>query len=171
MAVYLKPCTGCPLRHGCEQREDFRRRVRGLGLRSATFNCEKLAGALQLGTRVVIRHPIAVEYDTGYGSFGEYKIVHVEVPATITGNGRAEFSCVVDRDALLASTRERDGDDSKIDIYRFRKTMPARRIVRFLNEPRRRLCTQCGNAKLPNGTCDGRREQACENLFDIQPTT
>lgn len=55
MSVYLKPCTGCPLRDGCEQRDDFRKRVRGLGLRSATFNCDRLKAAIAPGIGVLLR--------------------------------------------------------------------------------------------------------------------
>lgn len=151
MAVYLKPCTGCPIREGCKQRDEFRRRVKGLGLRSATFNCDRLKKAIEPGTRALIPHPIKVEYG----------VVYENLPATITGSGVDDFSCVIDRDALVAAIEAQGGEDiDKVDTYRFRKTMKARRIVRFLFEPRRKLCA-CGKVRLPDGTCDKRPTEDC----------
>jgi hypothetical protein len=161
MSVYLKPCTGCPLRQGCVQRDEFRRRVAGLGLRSATFNCDRLKNAIVPGTRVAVSHPISVEVGGGYEG-PEYRIIREDLPATITGSGRDYFSCVVDRDALATAIAKHGGvDEDKIDTYRFRKTMSARRIVRFLDEPRRPLCG-CGNVRLPGGRCDSRGGVECE---------
>lgn len=159
MAVYLRPCNGCPLRNGCEQRDDFRKRVAGLGLRSATFDCERLKLALAPGTRITVNHPITVE-TSGY--FGEpcHDVVRVELPATILGSGRDEFHCVIDRDALLAAIDEHEADAERADTYRFRKTMSHRRIVRFLDEPRRSFC-ECGRPRLLDGTCDKRPDEQC----------
>lgn len=162
MSVYLKPCTGCPLRAGCEQRDEFRRRVAGLGLRSATFNCERLKRALTPGTRVSIAQPITVE-TSGYSGEPCIDVVREVVPATIINGGRDDFSCVVDRDALLAAIQKHEGDEEKIDTYRFRKTMQARRIVNFLDEPRRLLCG-CGHVRLLDGSCDKRQTEDCFEL-------
>jgi len=159
MAVYLRPCTGCPLRVGCKQRDEFRQRVAGLGLRSATFNCALLKSALAPGTRIVVRHPIGVE-TSGYSGEPYYDIVRVELPATIIGSGRDDFSCVIDRDALVAAIEEHEADADKLDIYRFRKTMKHTRIVRFLDEPRRAL-SPCGRPKRPDGKCDLRADESC----------
>lgn len=166
MSVYLKPCTGCPLRDGCEQRDDFRKRVRGLGLRSATFNCDRLKAAIAPGTRIVISHPITVEMGGGYYSGPQYDILREDLPATIVSSGVDDFSCVIDRSALAEAIElnEAEGAD-KIDTYRFRKTMPARRIVRFLDEPKRRICG-CGKVVLPGGGCDKKSEEDCWNLND-----
>jgi hypothetical protein len=161
MPVYLRPCRGCPLRHGCEQRDEFRKRVSGLGLRSATFDCKRLASAIEPGTRVVVSHPIKVE-TCGYSGESCYDIVRAEVPATIVGSGRDAFSCVIDRDALLAAIEAQEGDATNIDTFRFRKTMKASRIIRFLDEPRRAL-SACGRPKLPGGQCDLREAENCCN--------
>jgi len=160
MAVYIKPCTGCPLRAGCEQRDEYRRRVAGLGLRSATFNCDRLKEAIAPGTRVVISHPITVESGGDY--YGpQFDIIREDLPATITGSGVDEFSCVIDRDALVAAIELQEGEGlDKVDTYRFRKTMKARRIVRFLDEPKRRTCDG-GRWVLPNGCCDKRPDEDC----------
>jgi len=162
MAVYLRPCTGCPLRSGCEQRDEFRKRVSGLGLRSATFNCSRLKAALEPGTRIVVRHPIKVAGGGDHYYSPEYDIVRVELPATITSSDRDDFSCVIDRDALVAAVEENEADPEKIDVYRFRKTMKHSRIVRFLDEPRRAL-SACGRPKLPGGQCDLREAEDCCN--------
>lgn len=164
MSVYLKPCTGCPLREGCKQRDEFRRRVKGLGLRSATFNCDHLKKAITPGTRILVSHPIRVEISGSEWTGPEYDIVRKDLPATITGSDRDEFSCVIDRDALLAAVAAEEGEDTdKVDTYRFRKTMKARRIVKFLHEPRRKLCA-CGKVRLPDGSCDKRPTEDCYNV-------
>lgn len=163
MAVYIKPCTGCPLRAGCEQRDEYRRRVAGLGLRSATFNCDHLKKAIAPGTRILVSHPIRVEVGGSEWTGPEYDIIRKDLPATITGSSCDEFSCVVDRDALLAAVIAEEGEDAdKVDTYRFRKTMKVRRIVRFLDEPRRSLCG-CGKVRLADGTCDKRPTEDCWN--------
>lgn len=137
MAVYLKPCNGCPLRAGCEQRDEFRRRVAGLGLRTATFNCAKLDERLAPGTRIVIKHPVKGETSEPY----EYDISYYEVPATITSSKDGEFACVIDleplKEVIDVYAVEGDQDPNKT---RFRKYMKHRRIVRFLDEPKRRIC-------------------------------
>lgn len=158
MAVYLKPCTGCPLREGCEQRNDFRKRVSGLGLRSATFNCQRLKAALAPGTRIVVKHPIAVEVDSYYG---DTEIFYEDLPATITSSHVDEFSCVIDRNALLQAIEDLEGEGAdKVDTYRFRKTLKARRIIRFLDEPRRGFCS-CGRVKSADGSCERRPTEEC----------
>ncbi len=166
MAVYLKPCTGCPLREGCQQRDDFRGRVKGLGLRSVTFNCDRLTTSLTPGTRIVVKHPIVVKTDDGY--YGPASAtIYAELPATINSSGLDEFSCVIDRDALLAAIEKQGGDQSdKVDTYRFRKTMLARRIVRFLDEPKRDFC-DCGHVKAIDGRCERRAGESC---FATTPT-
>jgi hypothetical protein len=171
MSVYLKPCTGCPIREGCEQRDEFRRRVKGLGLRSATFNCERLKKALQPGTRVVISHPITVASGGDHYYGPEFEIVREDLPATIVSADSDEFSCVIDRDALVKAIEGQEGEGAdKVDTYRFRKTMKARRIVRFLNEPRRSLC-DCGKVRLTDGTCDKRPTEDCFSLTSTNRET
>jgi len=160
MSVYLKPCTGCPLRSGCEQRDDFRKRVSGLGLRSATFNCGRLRLALSPGTRITISHPIAALSDREHAYSPEFEIIRVDLPATITSSKDDKFSCVVDRDALLAAIEDHEADAEKVDIYRFRRAMSHRRIVKFLDEPRRTIC-ECGHVRLADGRCDRRPDDSC----------
>ncbi len=164
MAVYLKPCTGCPLREGCEQRNAFRKLVSGLGLRSATFNCDRLKSAIAPGTRILVSHPIRVETGRSYYEGPQYEIIREDLPATIIHSGRDDFSCVIDRDALRTAIEDNGGEEAEpIDTYRFRRTMNARRIVGFLDEPKRRICG-CGNAVLPNGDCDKRPNAECFNV-------
>jgi len=173
MSVYLKPCTGCPLREGCEQRNEFRRRVSGLGLRSATFNCDRLKDAIAPGTRVLVSHPIAVDAGGTWYNGPEIRIIRADLPATITNSDRDKFSCVIDRDSLLEAIEDHGGDGAEnADTYRFRKTMGARRIIRFLDEPRRRICG-CGNAVLPSGDCDRKPDVDCwmQHCADVNPAT
>lgn len=89
--------------------------------------------------------------------------IRKDLPATITSSDREEFSCVIDRDALLAAIEHEEGEDAaKVDTFRFRKTMKARRIVRFIDEPKRRICG-CGNVALPGGGCDKKSDKDCWN--------
>lgn len=154
MAVRINPCFGCPLRHGCERRAEFASRVRGLGLRSATFDCDRLAEALQPGTRIEIAAPIR-----SYAKFGDdYTITRAHVPATITTNRRTEFACVVDREPLKAAMHTCGDEETDVDRVRFRRTMRHSRIVRFLDEPKRTLC-EFGNPCAPDGKCDSRGDE------------
>lgn len=171
MGVYLKPCTGCPLRDGCKLRDEFRRRVNGLGLRSATFRCDVLAKALSPGTRIIVSHPITVETGGDYHSGPQYDVVREDLPATITSSDCDEFSCIIDREALVAAIEAQEGEGlDKVDTYRFRKTMKARRIVRFLDEPKR---CQCDGHRwlLPSGGCDKRPDEDCSCAFTRQYKT
>lgn len=149
MAVRINPCFGCPLRAGCEQRSSFAARVRGLGLRSATFTCDKLSAALAPGRRVVVTMP-TFSYDS-YDH--EVTSGRREVKATIHSSHGNEFACVVDQSDIDKMVEDEvvaeNADPKKI---RWRKTMRHSRIVRFLDEPHwtRR---NCGNLVSPDGAC------------------
>lgn len=163
MAVYIRPCVGCPLREGCDLRADFRRKVHGLGLRSATFNCSILEAELRPGRRIIVLQPIAVYVGCDAYEGEQRDIVRVEVPATILSAKADVFSCVVDREALLKETEALNHAEEidKIDTFRFRKAMRVARIVRFLDEPDANLC-KAGRPTWPhlNG-CDRRPEEVC----------
>lgn len=152
MAVRINPCFGCPIKAGCSLRDDFRKRVSGLGLRSATFRCSRIEDALAPGTRISIEHPFRAAGDNFYG---DYNIVRHEVPATISSSSGHMFSCIVDRDVLVDLLENYEGSETDPDKVRFRKTMRHSRIVKFLDEPKRRLCDN-GNPILPSGDCDQR---------------
>lgn len=149
MGVYIKPCRGCPLRDGCEQKADFSKRVAGLGLRSVTFKCDLLAAEIRKGRRVVIHQPILGErgpWDDPY----DVKIGRKEVSATVTYvDGAYRFSAIVDP-GQMTEDESKDGGD--LDKYRFRKRMFHGRLVRFLDEPDASFC-QSGQL-LRDGKCD-----------------
>lgn len=157
MAVRINPCFGCPLRVGCDLRADYAKRVRGLDLRSATFNCEKLYVSLAAGTRIEIAAPVRdyrvtpTSDDHGF----EFEITRFNVPATITGGKLYQFTCVVDREPLKAAMEKCGDFETDVDRVRFRKTMKHSRIVRFLDEPKRPRC-DFGNPITPEGKCDVR---------------
>lgn len=137
----INPCFRCPLRHGCEQRAEFQRRVVGLGARSVTFACAKLAAELRPGRRVAIKHPAAVPCR---GDDDGYTIEHIKVAATITAvDSGMRFSSVVDPTPEVF-----DGDDK----YRFRRKQAHYRILRFLDEPDLKLC-DAGNVQ-HDGKCE-----------------
>lgn len=157
MSVRINPCFGCPLRVGCDQRAEFSRRVRGLGLRSATFNCDRLAEALTMGTRIEISAPVRdyrlspTSEDHGF----EYEITRFLVPATITTKNPTTFACTIDREPLKAAMDKCGDRETNVDRVRFRKTMRHSRIVRFLDEPKRTFCN-LGNVRRPDGGCEAR---------------
>ena len=163
MAVRLNPCFGCPLGKSCELKADFKSRVSGLGLRSATFRCPKLKDALAVGTRIEIAAPVRdyTKYSGGDGEFGfEYDITRVLVPATIVGCNDHKFACIVDREPLLAAMLKHGDRETNVDTVRFRKYMRHSRIVRFLDEPKVAMC-KFGNPILPSGRHDV-REGECD---------
>jgi len=165
MSVRINPCFGCPLRVGCEQRADFAKRVRGLGLRSATFNCERLAAALTMGTRIEIAAPVRDYRYGGSEDHGfEYSITRFNVPATITTQNPTTFACTIDREPLKTAMEKCGDGETDVDRVRFRKTMRHSRIVRFLDEPKRTFC-EFGNVRKPEGGCDARNgECGCQQF-------
>jgi len=155
MSVRINPCFGCPLSKGCEQKSDYKRRVSGLGLRSATFRCAKLSEALSAGTRIEIAAPVR-DYTQSDGV--EFEIIRALVPATIIASKGHEFACIVDREPLLRAMRNRGDLETDVDKVRFRKYMRHARIVRFLDEPKAKLCAY-GNPILADGRHDVREGQ------------
>lgn len=150
MSVRINPCFGCPLRVGCDQRAVFAKRVHGIGLRSATFNCDRLSAAITPGTRIVLNVPI----------MGEESISRHLLPATITSSKGNEFACVIDEAAIRDAYEDYAMDEAvPYTKARFRKTMRHSRIVKFLDEPKREMCSH-GNPILPGYACDA-REQPC----------
>lgn len=156
MGVRINPCHGCPLREGCEQRTEFRRRVSGLGLRSATFRCGRLDEALRPGRRIMISTP----YMEDRSSYWEpdYRVRHKAVPATITGAHDGTFTCTIDPGHVVGKI-DCDGaaDEESVEKYRFRRRMRAQRIIRFLDEPDQPICR---NGRVQrDGKCDSPREE------------
>lgn len=159
MSVRLNPCFGCPIfrgqkRDACAIRNEYRAKIAGLWLRSATFNCPTLAAKLKPGVRIKVRHPMQVESGSEYQ---EFDIQLHDLPATITTSKNNEFSCVVDRDAILELIEDDDKEGiATVDKYRFRKTMRHSRVVAFLDEPPREICSG-GNPINPDTlVCDRR---------------
>lgn len=149
MAVRLNPCFGCPLKDGCPDRDDWRRKVSGLGLASARFRCKRLADQVRLGRRIVITAPVF-----GEGDYGEYDMARQPVHATISSvYPDHRFSAIVDRgqieDMVLPGT-----DPNQV---RFRKRMRHSRIVQFLDEPDGTFC-KLGSLKAGD-ECDQRDGQ------------
>ena len=136
MGTYIKPCHGCPLRHDCELRDEWRQRLQGIGLRSATFNCPRLTAQLRVGRRVKINTVTGVHYDR----YGESHAKRQDVTATITGVQDTKFSCVVDPDYISLDPDDHAEDLRNIDRIRFRKTAPHTRIKAFLDEPDLATC-------------------------------
>ncbi len=167
MSVRINPCHGCFLRHAgnaeCDAtRAKIVKSVANIGLRSATFDCAVLASFVKIGARIVIWQPSFGPSDWGdeYGGYVEKK----KVSATITSaNSGGRFACVVDKgqideDELSAAVRDKN-------MVRFRKTMRHTRIVRFLDEPPRKIC-EFGNVIGDDGKCDcASGECACGRDF------
>lgn len=156
MAVHVKPCHGCPLGKGCQQRQEFRARVAGLGLRSATFNCQVLAEKLKPGTRIVVAVPVfgADEYGDEFHFAGRK-----EVEATITASKGNRFACLIDEkhQEFMVDNGGTLNDPSRV---RFRKMQNHTRIVRWLDEPLKAMC-EFGNVRRDSGGCDVPAGQEC----------
>lgn len=158
MAVRINPCHGCPLREGCEQRDEFRRRVRGLGLRSATFRCQKLDDALRQGRRIMVATPRI--RDCGSGYYPDHRVEMVAVPATITGSRDGEFTCVIDPGHVYGQMSYEGDEIPPDEKYRFRRKQRASRIIRFLDEPDMEVCKDGGRVQR-NGACDRPPGEIC----------
>jgi len=151
MSVRITPCYRCPLRDGCEQRDEFRRRAHLANATAIRFKCGRLAAALKPGTRIQIYQPFLDE--DGRGNYPE--IGSSKVSATILSTDGYRFSCLVDEDERIEERK-----------FRFRKMAPAYRIIEFLDEPAKDICS-CGNV-IENGICHAMAEDhpKCE-FFDF----
>jgi hypothetical protein len=120
-------------------------RVKGLGLTEVKFKCDRIAEALRPGRRIVIMRP--TEEDARR---------RVPAKATIIHTGAFElrklrFRCVVD-------------PSETADKYRWRKPMNHNRIVRFLDEPDRKICG-CGYI-IHDGKADtGAKDITCRDAL------
>ena len=148
--MIIKPCFRCPLRECCAEREEFRRRARGLGAVSVMFRCAKIEAALRPGRRIVVDSPVLSGTDPDWDA----RVIHVPVPATITGCDRTLFTCVVDPGTPGTE------DEPEKPIIRFRRRMGHHRIMRFLDEPDMELCSR-GRRIQRNGVCDRPRDEPC----------
>jgi hypothetical protein len=128
MAVYLKPCHGCPIGRDaeCTIRDEMRRRVSGLGLRSASFRCSRLAEEIRVGRRVRVSVVIAKQYHGPDGG----SIVRGAVKATVTGSHDGEFCFRIDEGEIKVNAIVREPEK-----IHYRGWTPVRRIVGFLDEP------------------------------------
>lgn len=168
MAVYLKPCHGCPIpaKVGDDRclakREEMRQKVSGLGLSSAKFNCEVLADHFKPGTRLTINTPVL-----RYGRYDDdgYNVSHVEVAATVLGFDGQRFQCVVDLEEMVRA-QEQDQSETVKDpkTLIFRKPLLPARVVRFLDEPIRPVC-QGGNVVVEDGKCD---QGSCLHCYPME---
>lgn len=89
----------------------------------------------------------------------QHDIRHIEVNATISNaRGDYSFSAVIDA-GQIGDIHFEDGEvaedltPEQINDRRFRKTQSHIRIVRFLDEPDRKLC-EIGNLMRPEGGCE-----------------
>ena len=157
MGVRITPCYRCPLRDGCQQREIYRQKASGTGAVSIRFKCKILADRLIPGVRVKIPHPVGM---TGYDPYGgEHTFFRsFPLPATILSSDGYNFSAVIDKDQT-----DEEGEPLK---NRFRRKMPAYRIVEFLDEPPRKICEQ-GNMLLEDGTCDTSSGCGCKAWYNL----
>jgi len=166
MSTRINPCHGCPVRDGCEQRDEFRRRVSGCGARSVTFRCERLTEALRPGRRVMISTP----YVDVRSDYDDWRMAQKAVPATISGSHEDKFTCTIDPGHVQGGlNNDGEEDPASLDKYRFRKRMRAQRIIRFLDEPDMPVCkngrVQRGGAcDAPDGGCYCENEKAVEAL-------
>lgn len=167
----IKPCRLCPIRVGCEKKEAFKKSVRGLGLRSATFRCDILASELRKGRRIQIIQPFAT-YGTGWDGEETTRIQRKTMSATITKvYPDHQFTCTVDKadfDSVsdVAIDAEKSADDWM--KKRFRRRQPHIRIVAFLDEPDQTVCEN-GNVG-PVGGCDTLGDCWCKQWAELGAT-
>lgn len=169
MAVYLKPCHGCPIprktddKRCLERRDEMRKKVSGLGLTSAKFDCKILADHFHQGRRITINTPY-MKNASSYWDDG-YVVAYAEVPATVIGFHQGKFQCAVDLEAMKYVHEELNVAENSKDASAFvyRKPMPPSRVVRFLDEPNRELC-KGGNVPINDGKCDRESCHICREM-------
>lgn len=161
--THIAPCTRCPLSAGCEHRDELRKKARGLGARSVRFNCDILKAEVRRGRRIVIMAPVVqdiriYDYDDRFDHpyFGK-----IEVNATIA-NVRPDYSfqAVIDAgqlptDGVVDGEYHEELTPEQVNARRFRRMQPHIRIIRFLDEPDRKVCA-LDNLMLPAGGCETR---------------
>lgn len=135
MMAYIAPCHGCPFRHGCAQRDEFKARTKGLGARHVRFACPVLDSELRPGRRIIMRARFMAPDENSYEDAMSFW--HGEVPATITAmRDNYKFSSIIDRDALTADQWDAVKERARMpELIHRRKAATHRRIVRLLDEP------------------------------------
>jgi len=162
MAVRLNPCFGCALKEGCAEREAWRKRVAGLGLRSATFRCAKLGAELRPGRRIEISTVYTANVHSQYSDHDTYDMGRKDVRATITYvDANGDFTCTIDPGQISEEEVTAGTDINKI---RFRRKMRPSRIKRFLFGPDWDVCKGGGHVIL-DGKCDG-ADRLCQCDID-----
>jgi hypothetical protein len=164
----IKPCRLCPIRAGCEKKEAFKKSVRGLGLRAATFRCDILASELRKGRRIQISQPF-LTYETGWDNGETTRIQRETMSATITNvYPDHQFTCTVDKadfDIVSDMAIDAEKDVNEWMKKRFRRRQPHIRIVAFLDEPDQKVCEN-GNVG-PFGGCDTLGDCLCKQWAEL----
>ena len=156
--TYIAPCHDCPLKQGCTQRDEFRRRTKGLNAASIKFRCDKLTAELRPGRRIELG---AAVVGVGWGYDGEEDgVIRRDVPATITGATGTRFTCVIDPGHITENPDGHSEETRDISALRFRRYQRHSRIRRFLDEPDATLCEH-GKRVMRGGTCDRPKDGVC----------
>lgn len=158
MSTHLKPCHRCPLRDGCELRDEWRRKIARSGLVSAAFKCAKLAAALRPGRRIMVSVPGEPEMDRYGEPIGRHGY-HLAKATITSSDNRGRYVCVVDAGQIKESPVIRDADK-----VRFRRQREAFTISRFLDEPDATLC-KLGRVKR-GAECDRQANDDCGCRFE-----
>lgn len=132
----LFPCHGCPFREGCQQREVFRSKTKGLGARVVKFACPILDREMRYGRRITMWCRFVSGDPSGDDSYGQ-SYWYGEVPATITGvYADYKFSSVIDQDALTPEQWDEVKEFAHSPhLVHVRRSATYRRIRQFLHEP------------------------------------
>lgn len=154
--TYIAPCHDCPLKQGCEQRDEFRRRAKGMGAASIKFRCPRLAAELRPGRRVELASVIVGITPGYYPDDGDHA-VRRDVPATITGALGNKFTCVIDPGHISENPDDHRARD--VSALRFRRSQRYARIRRFLDEPDMPVCKN--RRVMRNGGCDRHKDEPC----------
>jgi len=142
------------MKNGCAQRDEFRERIAGLGLRSATFNCDILAKEIRPGRRIKTMQTVALDFE----DYNDTTPVRRVVKATIIGGDVSQFACVIDP-GQISDDPDDHADGVDLSRLRFRKSKSVSRITEFLDEPDLPVC-DFGNI-VRDGKCERLGEGYC----------
>lgn len=158
--TYIAPCHDCPLKQGCEQRDVFRQRAKGLNAASIKFRCDRLAAELRPGRRIELADAVvAISWGSGNYSYDDGGPIRKDVPATITGARGTKFTCVIDPGHVSDNPDDHNEGARDTSALRFRRYQRHARIRRFLDEPDAALCE---NGRVMRGDdCDRPKDAPC----------
>ncbi|KKM65848.1 hypothetical protein LCGC14_1487190 [marine sediment metagenome] len=128
--MIMRPCMQCSFRDDCEKRDGIRAAVKGVGLTTISFTCEKRTAHIPPGTRV--KAIFRTDEENGCEDDGSPRFYESEIEINGTVMRHKDFKAVVWFDELIQAGRE----TTIARLWSDRLTV--------LDKPPKELCSECG---------------------------